>query len=498
MLTTLIALLAAAAGVLAAVFAWRAAQAAAAPRAPEAPHPELFGRLAGLERQVETLPRDLRDDSARFRLELKQELSALYASLETRIGRSEQGQTGHLQGLREESALGRKHADEALAGHVERFGSAQAARLGETNVQMKELSQRTHDALAAMGLRLEALTKDSGDRHEALREQMRGHMDALRQGNEAKLDEMRGVVDEKLSATLETRLGEKFKTVSDHLEAVHKGLGEMQSLATGVGDLKRVLTNVKTRGAWGELRLGQLLEDMLTPDQYESQVSVRAGAGERVDYAVKMPGKGEDGPVWLPIDCKFPQEDYERLQAAQEAGDPVLVEACAAALERAVRVQAKSIAQKYVHPPQTTAFAILYLPTEGLFAELIRRPGLMSDLQQSLGVMVTGPTTLAAILNSLQMGFRSLAVEKRSADVWRVLGEAKTEFSKYGALWDKLGKKLDEAKNVHEEVRRKTTTISRTLKGVEALEAPAAAGDAAAPLLALAGAAQTDDEAEAA
>ena len=496
MLTTLIALLAACASVAAAVFAWRAAQAAVAPRAPETPHPELYGRLAGLERQVELLPRDLRDDSARFRLELKQELSALYASLETRIGRSEQAQTGHLQGLREESALGRKLADEALAGHVDRFGVTQTARLAETNVQMKELSQRTHDALSAMGLRLETLTKDSGDKHEALREQVRGQMDALRQGNEAKLDEMRGVVDEKLSATLETRLGEKFKTVSDHLEAVHKGLGEMQSLALGVGDLKRVLTNVKTRGTWGEIRLGQLLEDML-PGQFEAQVAVRAGAGERVDYAIRLPGKALGEPLWLPIDCKFPQEDYDRLQHAHDRGDPAEVEACAAALERAVRTQAKSIAAKYVHPPQTTPFAFLYLPTEGLYAEVIRRPGLVSDLQTALGIMVAGPSTLAANLMSLQMGFHSLRVEKRAAEVWDVLRAAKAEFSSYGEVWGKLGEKLDQAKSLHDKVAVRTRAVERKLRSVEGAE-PAPVAASTPPLLALTGARDPDDEAEAA
>ena len=495
-LLALLALLAAVCGAAAAVFARQAAQAVLRPAGPTPIDPELFHRLALLERQVDALPRSFREDFGGFRQELKQELLGLYTNVETRIGRSEQGQTEHLRAMREEQAQGRQHAGEAMDRHVTGLADTHARRSGETTLAMKELRERTEAVIAAMSLRLEALTKDSGDKHEALREQVRGQMDALRQGNEAKLDEMRGVVDEKLSATLETRLGEKFKTVSDHLEAVHKGLGEMQSLATGVGDLKRVLTNVKTRGTWGELRLGQLLEDML-PGQFEAQVAVRAGAGERVDYAIRLPGKAEGEPLWLPIDCKFPQEDFDRLQHAQDRGDPAEVEGCAAALERAVRLQAKSIAAKYVHPPQTTPFAFLYLPTEGLYAEVIRRPGLVSDLQTGLGIMVAGPSTLAANLMSLQMGFHSLRVEKRAAEVWTVLGEAKSEFAKYGVVWDKLGKKLDDAKGLHEEVAKRSRAVDRKLRGVEALEPAEPLADAA-PRLALGHAAEPDDEAEAA
>ncbi len=489
----LLSLIAALAALAAAVLSWLALRAATAPRAAEPPHPEVFGRLAALEREVEKLPRDFRADFSGFRQELKVELAALHTSLETRIGRSEQAQGAQLAAIRGEAAQGRKHADEALGGHVDRFSATQTHRLGETNLAMKELRERTEAAVAGLNARVETFTKETGERHDALREQVRGHLDTLREGNEKKLDEMRGVVDEKLSSTLNERLDQSFKTVGERLEAVHKGLGEMAALATGVGDLKRVLTNVKARGGWGELRLAQLLEDMLTPDQYEGQVAVRAGAGERVDFAVKLPGKGEAGgpPLWLPIDAKFPQEDYERLQAAHERGAPEEVEACAAALERAVRLQAKSICAKYVHPPHTTDFAILYLPTEGLFAEVIRRPGLVSDLQSAHRVMVTGPTTLAAILNSLQMGFRSLAVEKRSSDVWKVLAEAKAEFRKYGEVWGKLGEKLDQAKGLHDSVAVRARAVERKLKGVEALE-PAAES---APLLALPA---VDDEVEAA
>ena len=500
MLVLAVALLAALAALASALLALRAARAAEAPRAPEV-HPEVFGRLAALERELEKLPRDFRADFGGFRQELKQELIALSSGLQTRLAQSEQAQAGQLRGLREEQAVGRKHSDEALERHVAAFGERQSRSLTDTHLAVKELRERTEGALKLMGERVEAFAKDSADKHEALREQVRGQLDGLRQGNEKKLDEMRGVVDEKLSATLEARLGEKFKTVSDHLEAVHKGLGEMQSLATGVGDLKRVLTNVKSRGGWGELRLGQLLEDMLTADQYEAQVAVRSGAGERVDYAIKLPGKGERGerPLWLPIDCKFPQEDFEKLQHAQDRGDPAEVEACSAALERAVRVQAKSICAKYVQPPHTTDFAIMYLPTEGLFAEVIRRPGLVSDLQSAHKIMVTGPTTLAAILNSLQMGFRTLAVEKRSSEVWDVLRAAKAEFRTYGDQWAKLGEKLDQAKGLHEKIAVRNRAVEKRLKGVEALSPPEPSAE---PLLALkspsAPARGDDDEAEAA
>ena len=456
----------------------------AASRAPDPTlHPELLSRLYAVEQQVERAPRDIRGDLTGYRQELKQELVALSTGLQTALGRSEQAQAGHLATLRSESSQGRKDADEALGRHVTGFSDTQAHRLGETNLQMKELRERTEGQLKAMGERLETLAKEGAAHAALLRDKVNADLNLLRETNEKKLDEMRGVVDEKLSATLEQRLGEKFKTVSDHLETVHKGLGAMQSLATGVGDLKRVLTNVKARGTFGEMRLGQLLEDML-PGQFEAQVQVRSGAGERVDYAVKLPGRSDDGaPLWLPIDCKFPQEDYDRLLSAHERADPTEVEACALALERAVKLQAKSIAAKYVHPPQTTPFAFMYLPTEGLYAEVARRPGLVSDLQTGLGVMITGPSTLPANLMSLQMGFRSITVEKRASEVWKVLGEAKAEFGKYGEVWSKLGEKLDQAKGLHEQVAVRQRAVDRKLRGVDAIEAPAAA---ASPALALA------------
>jgi DNA recombination protein RmuC len=281
---------------------------------------------------------------------------------------------------------------------------------------------------------------------------------------------MRATVDEKLQGTLETRLGESFKLVSERLEQVHKGLGEMQTLATGVGDLKRVLTNVKSRGGWGEMQLGMLLEDMLTPEQFEANVKIRPDTAEVVEFAVKLPGKCDDRALYLPIDAKFPHEAYDRLLAAQDAGLVDEAEKAGLALERAVRLQAKTICEKYVHPPFSTDFAILYLPTEGLFAEVIRRPGLCSELQAQYRVMLTGPTTLAALLNSLQMGFRTLAIEKRSSEVWQVLGAAKAEFAKYGDVWDKLSKQLANAQNTVTEAGKRTRAVERKLRDVESLE----------------------------
>ncbi|HET9067901.1 MAG TPA: DNA recombination protein RmuC [Amaricoccus sp.] len=297
----------------------------------------------------------------------------------------------------------------------------------------------------------------------------------MRSDNSEKLEKMRATVEEKLEGTLEKRLGESFQLVSDRLEQVHKGLGEMQNLATGVGDLKRVLSNVKSRGGWGEVQLGMLLEDMLAREQYATNVRVRPDSGEIVEFAVRLPGRSsDDTPLWLPIDAKFPQEDYDRLLVAQDAGNAEEVEKAGLALERAIRLQARTICDKYVHPPYSTDFAIMYLPTEGLFAEVIRRPGLATELQTKCRVMVQGPTTLAALLTSLQMGFRTLAIEKRSSEVWQVLGAAKSEFEKYGQVWERLGRQLDTAKKTVDEAGRRTRAVTRRLRDVETLDGPAA------------------------
>lgn len=288
--------------------------------------------------------------------------------------------------------------------------------------------------------------------------------------NTAKLEEMRRTVDEKLHATLEQRLGESFKLVSDRLEQVHRGLGEMQMLAQGVGDLKRVLTNVKSRGTWGEVQLEMLLEQILTQDQYAKNVETVRNSGARVEFAIRLPGRdAEGGPVWLPIDAKFPKEQYERLVDAQEHGDVEGVAVAGRELEVAMRREAQTIAEKYLSPPATTDFAILFLPTEGLYAEVLRRPGLTDLLQRDFRVTVAGPTTLTALLNSLQMGFRTLALEKRSSEVWEVLGAVKTEFGKFGEVLAKTKKKLEEAANTIDSAEVRTRAMTRKLKSVEAL-----------------------------
>jgi DNA recombination protein RmuC len=314
------------------------------------------------------------------------------------------------------------------------------------------------------------LTEKSEKAQESLRLTVEGRLDAIRQDNALKLDEMRQTVDEKLQGTLEQRLGASFKLVSDQLEQVFRGIGEMQSLATGVGDLKKMLSNVKMRGAWGEASLGNLLDQVLTVDQYERNVEVKPGSGKHVEYAIKLPG-GEDGgaPLWLPIDAKFPQEDYERLVNASELGDVDAVEAASKAVEMRIRSSAKDICEKYVHPPHSTDFAVLFLPTEGLFAEIIRRPGLVDDLQRECRIVVTGPTTLMALLNSLRMGFRTLAIQKRSSEVWQVLAAVKTEFGKYGEILDKVQQKLHEASNTIDKVSVRRRAIDRRLPFVSAL-----------------------------
>lgn len=293
-------------------------------------------------------------------------------------------------------------------------------------------------------------------------------LDSVRKSVEERLEQIRATVDEKLHDTLEKRLGESFKLVSDRLDLVHKGLGEMQTLATGVGDLKRVLTNVKTRGTWGEIQLGTLLDEILTLDQYAKNVATKPGSQENVEFAIKLPGR--DGKiVWLPIDAKFPKEDYERLLEAQEEANPELVEELGKSLENKIKLEAKDIRDKYIDPPHTTDFGILFLPTEGLYAEVIRRPGLFSTLQREYKISITGPTTIAAFLNSLQMGFRTLAIEKRASEIWNLLGAVKAEFGKFGALLDKTHKQLAAASNTIEGAARKSRTIEKRLKDVEEL-----------------------------
>ncbi|MCX5838117.1 MAG: DNA recombination protein RmuC [Deltaproteobacteria bacterium] len=315
------------------------------------------------------------------------------------------------------------------------------------------------------------LTQTTDQKLDMLREAVEQRLQAIQADNTKQLDQMRATVDEKLQGTLEKRLGESFRQVSERLEQVSKGLGEMQSLATGVGDLKKVLTNVKTRGTWGEVQLGAMLEQVLTPDQYAANVAVKEG-GERVEFAIKLPGRGEDEEiVWLPVDAKFPVEDYQRLMDAQEKADAESAEAASKQLETRIRQCAGDICSKYLNPPKTTDFGILFLPTEGLFAEVIHRTGLVEFVQRECRVVIAGPTTLWALLNSLQMGFRTLVIEKRSSEVWNLLSAVKTEWMKYGDVLTKVQKKIHEASDTIEQAQTRTRAIGRKLKDVQELPA---------------------------
>lgn len=334
-------------------------------------------------------------------------------------------------------------------------------------VDQLERSVREDSRAAAREVREElssAITRQSDSMRSLLDDRLRD----VQQDGARQLEQIRATVDEKLQENLDRRFNDSFKTVSDRLEQVHRGLGEMQTLAAGVGDLKKVLSNVRTRGTWGEVQLGALLEQVLSPDQYAKNVATR-GTNERVEFAIKLPGLADDGltPVWLPVDAKFPADAYQRLVEALEGSVPETVEAAARQLELAIKVQAKSIREKYVEPPATTDFAIMFLPTEGLYSEVLRRPGLAESLQADHRVVVAGPMTLAALLNSLQMGFRTLAIQQRSGEVWKVLGEAKTEFTRYGQALDKVKKKIEEAAVAIDEAQVRTRAVNRKLRDVE-------------------------------
>jgi DNA recombination protein RmuC len=346
------------------------------------------------------------------------------------------------------------------------------------NTQIDALTVQSSQQLATLQktlaetltTQLQGLSESNARRMNEVRETMEKQLTQLQTTNSAKLDEMRATVDEKLQTTLQARLGESFKQVADRLEQVHKGLGEMQTLAQGVGDLKHLLTNVKTRGIFGEAQLASLLEQVFTVDQYGAQIATKPGSKNVVDFAVKLPGRSIDGePLWLPIDAKFPNEDYERLLDAQANADVLGAEAAGKALESKIRAEAKSIAEKYIEPPYTTDFAILFLPTEGLYAEVLRRAGLMESLQREHRITLAGPTTLLAMLSSLQMGFRTLALEKRSSEVWQVLGAVKTEFGKFGGMLDKARSQTETVLKTLTDADVRTRAMGRALKQVEAL-----------------------------
>ena len=418
-------------------------------------------RLDELARGNERLERELRAaveaSASALRVETGARLSELQSGLVQQV-------TG-LGGVQGQQLMG--------------FGQ-QVARMSElaeatARSNREEGAQQLQDFATRMQQQLADLTRAIQLNLGEVRTTLQAQLASLQQGNETKLDQMRATVEEKLQSTLEARLGESFKLVSDRLEQVHRGLGEMQTLAAGVGDLKRVLSNVKSRGTFGEVQLAVLLEQVMAADQYAANVATRPGSNERVEFAIRMPGRDDGLPVWLPIDAKFPSEDYERILAAQESADREAFEAAARALESRIRLEAKTMREKYVEPPHTTDFAIMFLPTEGLFAEVLRRPGLTEALNRELRVVVAGPTTLFAMLNSLQMGFRTLALEKRSAEVWQVLGAVKTEFAKFGDVLVRLKAQLQTASNTIDQAETRTRQMTRALRSVEALPAEQAA-----------------------
>ena len=429
-------------------------------------------------RDAERLERELRNEvqgSARnTRSELTQGLSLFQQALLAQSGDVARTQNEQIDSFRVQLSAMQQQVAQTLQSTTEvltRQSQAGAEALSAALMQAREAQDIALKRLAdGLGEQIKALAEGNERRLGEVRLAVEQKLTALQDGNEKKLDQMRATVDEKLHATLEQRLGESFKQVADRLEQVHKGLGEMQNLARDVGSLNRVLTNVKTRGVFGEVQLAGLLEQVFTPEQYGRNVETVPGSNARVEFAIRLPGRRDDGqPLWLPIDAKFPREDYERLLAAQEAADPVAAEAAAKAIEMRLRAEAKTIREKYIAAPYTTDFGILFVPTEGLYAEALRRPGLVEALQREHRITLAGPTTLLATLSSRQMGFRTLALEKRSAEVWEVLGAVKTEFGKFGEVLAKTKKKLDEASNTISDAETRTRAMTRKLKSVETL-----------------------------
>ena len=423
--------------------------------------------------KAEQLERNLRNDvqdSARgTRQELAQSLASMQGALLAQSGDVARTQNEQIDTFRTQLAA----TQQALADQSRASREAQDAALHRFGQSQSE--------------QLRALAERNDQRMGEVRQSVETKLAAIQADNAQRLEQMRATVDEKLHATLEQRLGESFKQVADRLEQVHKGLGEMQSLARDVGSLNRVLNNVKSRGSFGEVQLAGLLEQVFTPEQFGTNVETVPGSGARVEFAIRLPGRGADGaangaaPLWLPIDAKFPREDYERLLDAQERADKPAAEAAAKALETQLKLEARRISDKYVQAPYTTDFAILFVPTEGLYAEALRRPGLVEALQRECKVMLAGPTTLLATLNSLQMGFRTLALERRSAEVWQVLGAVKTEFGKFGDVLAKTKKKLEEASATIDAAEVRTRAMTRQLRAVEALPVAGAAGLLEAP-----------------
>jgi DNA recombination protein RmuC len=442
--------------------------------------PVLDQRLAAIEWSVtrsDTLVRDElargRDESRETARSLREEITTLFGSLATSV-RGSLADLATGQNTRLEDFAGRLNEAKTTAAADAKALREEVTKnlqtLGGTLTQtLDQLSQAQKERLDRVSSVITELTQRSGEQQEALRGTVEQRLDAIRAENTEKLEGIRQTVDEKLQSTLNERLGASFQVVSEWLEKVHRSMGEMQNLANGVGDLKRLLTNVKSRGTWGEVALGNILEEMMAPDQFGRNVEIVPGSNQRVEYAIRLPGDGNT-PVWLPLDSKFPSEDYERLEDARQRGDIEAVEIAARSIETAIRLAARDIANKYIHSPHSTDFAVLFLPTEGLFAEVIRRPGLTDALQRDHHIMVAGPTNLVSLLVAFRMGFRSLAIQQRSGEVWTVLSAVKTEFGKFGGMLDKVSRKLREAQTVVDEeagVRRRA--IDRKLRGLEIL-----------------------------
>jgi DNA recombination protein RmuC len=433
-------------------------------------------RRPPVDGSAERLGREMRDEVTRSAQGTRQELGVMLAENQ-RMLFAQQSEIARNQNEQIEN-FARRLADtqrvltDGLAGatlqQVEQARLARESLDATQSAQGLRQSASLHDLGETLSNQLRETVRTNDQRMADLRAAVEGKLAAIQVDNEKKLEQIRQTVDEKLHATLEQRLGESFRHVADRLEQVHSGLGEMRSLAKDVGSLSRVLGNVKTRGILGEVQLSGLLEQVFTIDQYATNVETIPGTGARVEFAVKLPGRRDDGaPLWLPIDCKFPRDDYERLLEAQDAADKVGIEQAGRNIEQRLRLEARNIRQKYVAPPHTTDFAIMFLPTEGLYAEALRRPGLVESLQREQHVMLTGPTTLLATLTSLQMGFRTLALEKRTSEVWETLGAVKTEFGKFGDVLAKTKKKLDEASNEIGRAEVRTRAMARELRNVE-------------------------------
>jgi len=446
--------------------------------------------LSPIDQSYERSERTVRDEIARNREEASTAARESRGELTSTLKAVADTQNQHLATTRQtiEQRLAAIQEDNGRKLDLIRQESAAAAQMARAEVTLSlktfsetltktlaELGDTQRVGLAAVVEQLTKLTETNEKKSESLKTAVEEKLKALQDDNTKQLDQMRATVEEKLQGTLDKRLGESFKQVSERLEQVYKGLGEMQVLATGVGDLKKVLTNVKTRGTWGEVQLGALLEQVLNPDQYATNVATKDDR-QRVDFAIKLPGRSDNNEeiVWLPIDAKFPTEDYQRLVAAQENADPVAAEAAIVALENRIKTCAWDISDKYISPPKTTDFAILFLPTEGLFAEVVRRIGVTEYIQRECHIMIAGPTTLLAILNSLQMGFRTLAIQQRTSEVWNLLAAVKTEFSRYGEILKKVQGKLQEASNTIDTAAVRTRAIERKLKEVQELPAAAA------------------------